>query len=229
MRTQEIERIRKQLERTYSGDAWHGPSLRKVLEDIDPETASVRPIAGAHSAAELAAHVLAWRHETLRRLEGNGGDAPVEGDWPEPAPWRELLAKLDRALRHFAIATLLVLAGAALAGRLALAPWLAWKLALVAGAIACGLGIRYALIAFFRDWSEATAASGPAGERRIRAGYWRATAVLMLLWIFLAAITVVSVLRPGCAARFRRDTGAVAHYALRRCGTAPSPATTRTV
>ena len=95
--TQEIERIRKQLERTYSGDAWHGPSLRKVLEGIDPEKASARPVAGAHSAAELAAHVLAWRHETLRRLEGHGGDAPVEGDWPEPAPWEELLAKLDRS------------------------------------------------------------------------------------------------------------------------------------
>jgi uncharacterized damage-inducible protein DinB len=95
--TLEIERIRKQLERTYAGDAWHGPSLRKVLEEIDPAKASARPIAGAHSAAELAAHILAWRHETLRRLEGKGGDAPVEGDWPDPAPWRELLAKLDRS------------------------------------------------------------------------------------------------------------------------------------
>jgi uncharacterized damage-inducible protein DinB len=95
--TQEIDRIRKQLERTYSGDAWHGPSLRKVLEGIDPGKASARPIAGGHSAAELAAHVLAWRHETLRRLEGKGGDAPVEGDWPDPLPWQELLAKLDRS------------------------------------------------------------------------------------------------------------------------------------
>ena len=95
--TQEIERIRKQLERTYSGDAWHGPSLRKVLEGIEPEKASARPIAGAHSAAELATHILAWRHETLRRLEGKGGDAPVEGDWPDPLPWQELLAKLDRS------------------------------------------------------------------------------------------------------------------------------------
>jgi uncharacterized damage-inducible protein DinB len=93
----EVERITKQLERTYSGDAWHGPSLRKVLEGIDSEKARARPLAGAHSVAELAAHVLAWRHETLRRLAGEGGDAPVEGDWPEPLPWEELLAKLDRS------------------------------------------------------------------------------------------------------------------------------------
>jgi uncharacterized damage-inducible protein DinB len=93
----EIDRIAQQLERTYSGDAWHGPSLRRVLEGIDGEEARARPIPGAHSVAELAAHVLAWRHETLRRLEGQGGDAPVEGDWPEPLEWEELLEKLDRS------------------------------------------------------------------------------------------------------------------------------------
>jgi uncharacterized damage-inducible protein DinB len=94
--TREIERIGRQLDRTYSGDAWHGPSLRKVLEGVDEEAARARPIEGAHSIAELAAHVLAWREETLRRLEGNGGDVPVRGDWPEPLDWSELLERLDR-------------------------------------------------------------------------------------------------------------------------------------
>jgi uncharacterized damage-inducible protein DinB len=94
---QEIERIRQQLERTYSGDARHGPSLRSLLEGMDGEKARAKPIPDGHSVAELVAHVLAWRHETVRRLEGRGGDAPVEGDWPEPLPWEELLAKLDRS------------------------------------------------------------------------------------------------------------------------------------
>ncbi|HEY7697429.1 MAG TPA: DinB family protein [Vicinamibacteria bacterium] len=94
---EEIERIRKQLERTYSGDAWHGPSLRRVLEDVDADKANFRPIAGAHSIAELAAHVLTWRNEVLRRLEGQGGDVPVDGDWPAPLPWDELLERLDRS------------------------------------------------------------------------------------------------------------------------------------
>ena len=94
---QEIERIGKQLERPYSGDAWHGPSLRSVLEEVSSEAANARPIEGAHSIAELAAHILAWREETLRRLEGNGGDVPVAGDWPRPLEWSELLARLDRS------------------------------------------------------------------------------------------------------------------------------------
>ncbi len=98
----EIERIGKQLERTYSGDAWHGPSLRSVLEGIDAGAANARPMKGAHSIAELAAHILAWREETLRRLEGNGGDVPVQGDWPAPLEWSELLARLDRT--HEALA-----------------------------------------------------------------------------------------------------------------------------
>ena len=72
----EIARIGKQLERTYSGDPWHGPSLRSVLEGIDGVQANARPVPGAHSIAELAAHILTWREETLRRLEGKGGRSP---------------------------------------------------------------------------------------------------------------------------------------------------------
>jgi len=93
----EIERIGKQLARTYSGDAWHGPSLRSVLADVDVAAANERPIEGVHSIAELAAHILTWREEALRRLEGNGGDVPVAGNWPEPLEWSELLERLDRS------------------------------------------------------------------------------------------------------------------------------------
>jgi len=92
----EIDRIAKQLERTYSGDAWHGPSLRKVLEGIGESEAKARPIPDAHSIAEIAA-VLAWREEAVRRLAGKGGDVPVRGDWPEALGWTELLDALDRS------------------------------------------------------------------------------------------------------------------------------------
>ena len=93
----EIARIGKQLQRTYSGEPWHGPSLRSILEGIDGDEAKARPISGAHSIAELAAHILAWREETLRRLEGKGRDLPMEENFPEPLEWNELLARLDRS------------------------------------------------------------------------------------------------------------------------------------
>jgi hypothetical protein len=107
------------------------------------------------------------------------------------------LAALDRGLRYLVIAALLLLAGLALAGRIALPAWFGWKLAAFAGVIACGLGIRYALMAFYRTWTEiAREGSSPAREQAIRRTYVEATSVLGLLWAFIAAIVALSVLRP---------------------------------
>jgi hypothetical protein len=51
----EIDRIGKQLVRTYSGDAWHGPPLRKILEGIGDAEAQARPFPDAHSIADCHA------------------------------------------------------------------------------------------------------------------------------------------------------------------------------
>jgi uncharacterized damage-inducible protein DinB len=90
----EAERIQDQLTRAHSGDAWHGPSLLKLLEDVDGARAEDRPIEGAHSIRELVAHLTAWQDEARRRLEGNGRDLPPAEDWPAPASWSALLARL---------------------------------------------------------------------------------------------------------------------------------------
>ncbi len=107
------------------------------------------------------------------------------------------LAALDRAVRYLVIAALLGVAGAAALGEFALPRWLAWKLVLFAGVIACGLGIRVALIAFFRVWGDvARQGSGPALELRVRRTCDRATAVLAVLWLFVTAIVGLSLLKP---------------------------------
>jgi hypothetical protein len=109
-------------------------------------------------------------------------------------PW---LGALDRWVRYLAIAVLLGLSGAVALGEFALPRWLAWKLALFAGVIACGLGIRVALIAFFRVWQDAARQGGRTDiELRIRAAYVRATAVLVALWLLIAAIVALSILKP---------------------------------
>ena len=56
----ECERTADQLRRAFHGDAWHGASLREVLEDVTPKQASDRPIAGAHTIWELVLHIAAW-------------------------------------------------------------------------------------------------------------------------------------------------------------------------
>ena len=98
-------------------------------------------------------------------------------------------------MRYLVIAALLGTAGAAALGEFAMPRWLAWKLALFAGVVACGLGIRVALIAFFRVWGDvAREGSSPAVEQRVRRACYRATAVLGVLWLFIAAIVGLSVL-----------------------------------
>lgn len=107
------------------------------------------------------------------------------------------LAAADRGVRYAAIVALLAVAGLALAGRGALPAWLAWKLAAFAGVIACGLGIRFALMDFYRIWTEiAREGSSAAREQTIRRTYVKATSVLGLLWLFIAAIVALSLLRP---------------------------------
>ena len=110
------------------------------------------------------------------------------------APAGRVLAALDRGLRYALVVLLLALALGWLGGSWPVPDWLRLKLGLFAGVIACGVLIRFALIAHFRTWAEMTR-DGPsdAGNAVIRRTCIRATAVLVLLWLFIAAITLVSV------------------------------------
>jgi hypothetical protein len=114
------------------------------------------------------------------------------------APAGARLAAIDRALRYLAIAALGGAAGACLSGLATLPRWLAWKFALLALVVACGLGIRFALMAFFSAWGElARGGSTPASEQRVRASCLRATGVLVLLWLCIGGVVVLSLLKPG--------------------------------
>lgn len=95
----ELDRIRDQLERAYRGDAWHGPSLREILTEVDAEMAGARPVANGHTIQELVAHMIAWEKEAAARLGGEGSDdLPPEKAWPGGAEaWAGLLDELETA------------------------------------------------------------------------------------------------------------------------------------
>ena len=95
----ELERIVDQLQRAYRGEAWHGPSIREVLDGVDADAASARPVPNAHTIRELVVHVVVWEQEALARLAGKGrDDLPPEEDWPAGAgAWADLLDELDAA------------------------------------------------------------------------------------------------------------------------------------
>lgn len=78
----ETERIRDQLQRAFAGDAWHGPAVLEVLENVTASQAAMRPIAGAHSIWELVLHISAWTDACRRRLAGDRAELADEENFP---------------------------------------------------------------------------------------------------------------------------------------------------
>ena len=94
----ETTRIADQLRRSYEGIAWHGPSLKELLDGVDTETASRRPLPGAHTIWELVLHIAAWAAVARRLLaESVYVSLTGEADWPVPqGSWEEARAHLER-------------------------------------------------------------------------------------------------------------------------------------
>jgi uncharacterized damage-inducible protein DinB len=83
----EPERLAEQLQRSFEGEAWHGPSLLQALEGVTAEQAHAHPIAGAHSIWELVLHLASDYGLVRRRLKGDGRPVtPAEGWPPVPEP-----------------------------------------------------------------------------------------------------------------------------------------------
>lgn len=105
----ETHRINSQLKRAYQGEAWHGPSLRELLEGVTADQAAVRPIPSAHSIWELVNHIIAWEQIARLRLEGDPVKNPSdETNFPPvtetgEAAWNATLEALEasnQALRN---------------------------------------------------------------------------------------------------------------------------------
>lgn len=113
-------------------------------------------------------------------------------------PAGKRLAAIDRGSRYIIMALLIAIAVGLVGGRWDMPLWLRLKLALFAGVMASGVGIRFALISHFRTWA-VMAREGPTDQTNaiIRRTYVKATSVLVLLWIFIAGIVAVSVWKPS--------------------------------
>lgn len=95
----EVERIRNQFERAFNGGAWHGPSVRELLNGVTADQAAAHPIPGAHSIWELTLHIAAWEDACRRRLEGDPAQLSDDENFPpitdtSEAAWEEAKRKL---------------------------------------------------------------------------------------------------------------------------------------
>jgi uncharacterized damage-inducible protein DinB len=99
----EIDRILDQLKRAYEGNAWHGPSVREVLEGVTAAQAHSRPLTNGHTICELVRHIAVWEDVGRRRVQGDPADVKISSpeDWPPPndtseEAWEQAKAALDR-------------------------------------------------------------------------------------------------------------------------------------
>jgi len=95
----EIERILDQLNRAYGGEAWHGPALSELLEDVTEDEARSHPVDGLHSIIELVDHIRVTMDLVSTRLAGTPKELTTEEDWADltKTSWAAALEELDHA------------------------------------------------------------------------------------------------------------------------------------
>lgn len=96
----EINRILDQMDRAYSGEAWHGPDVKQLLEGLSADDAAKHPVPGAHSIWELVNHMAAWNSIVQRKSQGEAPEVTTEIDWPPV--WEASEIAWKRALENLA-------------------------------------------------------------------------------------------------------------------------------
>jgi uncharacterized damage-inducible protein DinB len=87
MNNEHIQHIILQLQESYSGEPWHGRSIKALLSEVTPEIGLKKPNANSHSIAELIYHIITWRDFTISRLEPEEGKNAA---YFESIDWRPL-------------------------------------------------------------------------------------------------------------------------------------------
>lgn len=96
--TNESVLIADQLRRAFEGDAWHGPAVLELLQNVDATSAAAKPLANAHSIWELLLHIAVWDAAALRRIAGEVTQPTGTDNFPlVPTPtdsaWRDAVAQ----------------------------------------------------------------------------------------------------------------------------------------
>ncbi|MBL7849793.1 MAG: DinB family protein [Cyclobacteriaceae bacterium] len=93
----ELERIIRLLNKTFDKGAWHGPTVKEVLQNVSQEQAYWR--AGtSHSIIELVLHMTSWKLFAAARLRGDESyQVAPDMNFPEPGSlsWAEACRRLE--------------------------------------------------------------------------------------------------------------------------------------
>ena len=98
----EAQRLAEQLRNAFEGEAWHGPALLELLEDVNAATAAARPLPDVHSIWELVLHIAAWDDAVNRRIVlgkalqlNDAENFPPVND-PSATAWKQTLDRLRK-------------------------------------------------------------------------------------------------------------------------------------
>jgi uncharacterized damage-inducible protein DinB len=91
----ELKHLIKMLQHTYEKNAWHGPAVKEVLENVTEADARKR-FPNSRSIIELVAHMAAWRIFVVKKLQGNiEYKVTDEMNFPIPAEWSKVVEELE--------------------------------------------------------------------------------------------------------------------------------------
>ena len=98
----ETARLADQIRRAFEGDAWHGDSMRELLNGVNAKVAAAHPIKNAHSIWELVLHVATWDGVTVKRIAGTALEPSDEQNFPpvkdtSEAAWGKAIEQAKRA------------------------------------------------------------------------------------------------------------------------------------
>ena len=96
----ETKRIATLFNDLYSGSPWLGTNLLNTLQQITATNAARKVIPQLNSIWEIVSHLVSWRENVLKRVQGNVVKSPADNYFSpitdtSDKEWQALLKKLD--------------------------------------------------------------------------------------------------------------------------------------
>lgn len=93
-----IEQFIDRFNAVFDGEAAHGATLRRLLDDVSEEQAR-RRIGDTHSIFEMVVHVGTWMDVVARRLRGEPIESTTVEDWSDTTlrSWPATIEELEHA------------------------------------------------------------------------------------------------------------------------------------
>ncbi len=76
-----VEQLSKLFSDTYEGQAWHGPSLKAVVDGVSAAEAVQQPGHGVHSIVEFTHHAAYWMMLVRKWISGVDAAPDQETSW----------------------------------------------------------------------------------------------------------------------------------------------------